>query len=37
MSLLPFYILQTLFDPQIFMFSFFLDPVLKQPKPDAPV
>jgi hypothetical protein len=35
MSLLPFFILQTLLDIQIFMFSFFLNPVLKLPKPDV--
>jgi hypothetical protein len=37
MSLLPFFMLQTLLDLQIFMFSLFCDLVLKLTKPGSPV
>jgi hypothetical protein len=37
MFLLPFFMLQTNLDIQIFMFSSFLDPILKLPKSDTPV
>jgi hypothetical protein len=37
MSLFPFFMIQTLLDIQIFMFSTFHDPILKLSKPDTPV
>jgi hypothetical protein len=37
MFLLPFFMLQTNLNLQVFMFSSFLDPIIKLLKPDTPI